>query len=205
MQYARNAFAFTKLTIHIQQIVFIFKNENILIQQNSYSHSTKIPFMHIQQKLFSYSTKITFTFNKNCIHIQQISYSYSTKIAFIFNKYLIHIQQKSTFTFNKSQKPLCVCHTQRFYKMADTLREEIRACVQEELQRIERTANQTSKANLVQRTRSLIEASATSASCSLVRNESLHNNQRCAGSGNSPLASMLHLSSNKQPAPGHPL
>ena len=71
VQYSRNSFAFTKLTIHIQQIVFIFKNENILIQQNSYSHSTKIPCMHIQQ---------------NPIHIQQKSYLYSTKILFIFNK-----------------------------------------------------------------------------------------------------------------------
>ena len=100
VQYSRNSFAFTKLIIHIQQIVFIFKNENILIQQNSYSHSTKILFMHIQQKSYSYSTKISFTFNKNLIHIQQKSYSYSTKITFTFNKNLIHIQQKS-FAFNK--------------------------------------------------------------------------------------------------------
>ena len=86
--------------------------------------------------------------------------------------------------------------------MADSLCEEIRACVREELQRIERTPNQTSNANLVQRTRSLIEASVTSASRSLARNESLRNNQ---SSTNSPLESMPHLSSNKQPAPGHPL
>ena len=87
-------------------------------------------------------------------------------------------------------------------KMADSLREEIRASVREELQRIERTPNQTSNANLVERTRSLIEASATSASHSLARNESLRNNQ---SSRNSPLASTPRLSSNKRPAPGHPL
>ena len=102
VQYSRNSFAFTKLIIHIQQIVFIFKNENILIQQNSYSHSTKIfscifnknP-IHIQQKSHLHSTKISFTFNKNLIHIQQKSHSHSTKTLFIFNKNLIHIQQKS--------------------------------------------------------------------------------------------------------------
>ena len=98
----KNSFAFTKLTIHNQQIVFIFKNVNILIQQNSYSYSTKIQFMHIQQKSYSYSTKILFIFNKNLIHIQQKYYSYSTKILFIFNKNLIHIQQKS-FAFNKNR------------------------------------------------------------------------------------------------------
>ena len=107
VQYSRNSFAFTKLIIHIQQIVFIFKNENILIQQNSYSHSIKILFI----------------FNKNLIHIQQKSYSYSTKISFTFNKNLIHIQQKShshsthlEIVVNKSQKPLRVCHTTKRLK-----------------------------------------------------------------------------------------
>ena len=85
VQYSRNSFAFTKLTIHIQQIVFIFKNENILIQQNSYSHSM---VMHIQQISYSYSTKILLLFNKYFIHIQQKSYSFSTKIYQFNETYL---------------------------------------------------------------------------------------------------------------------
>ena len=55
----------------------------------------------------------------------------------------------------------------------------------------------------MQRTRSLIEASATSASQNLARNDSLRNIN--PSSSNSPLASTPHLSSNKRPAPGHPL
>ena len=130
VQYSRNSFTFTKLIIHIQQIVFILKNENILIQQNSYSHSANIFFMHIQQKSYHIKLKSTFTLStfKNCC--QQI--------------------------------PEAVAHlSKRFYKMADSLREEIWTCVREELQRIERTPNQTSNANLVQGTPSLIEASPT--------------------------------------------
>ena len=96
---------------------------------------------------------------------------------------------------------LCgVCAGFTLRKMADSLREEIRACVREELQKIERTPDQISNQSLVERTRSLIQSSATSASQALARNETLNQS--------SPLASVTstpRFSSNKRPAPGHPL
>ena len=84
--------------------------------------------------------------------------------------------------------------------LTDGLREEIRTCVREELQKIERTPDQISNQSLVERTRSLIQSPATPASQALARNETLN---QC-----SPLASVTstpRFSSNKRPAPGHPL
>lgn len=80
--------------------------------------------------------------------------------------------------------------------MADSLREEIRACVREELQSIERSSNiQATNQTLVERTRSLIEASASSASQALAQT-------RNNSSLNRPVTSQL---TSKRPVPGHPL
>ena len=110
-----------------------------------------------------------FLFNKTLIHIQQKSHSC------IFNKN--HIQQKlhshsTNHLIHIQQIPEAVGRLShpKILQNGGFLREEIRACVQEELQRIKRTPNQTSNANLVQRTRSLIAASGSSASHSLARN-----------------------------------
>ena len=157
--------------IHIQQMIFIFNK--------SHSHSTNR--IHIQRFTFN----ILHSHSTNYICIQQIFHSHSTnyicmqQIAFTFNKLYfvfnklhshstnrIHIQQK----FNKSQT-LCALAS-RARKMGDSLREEIRACIREELQRSERGANsQINNQSLVERTPSLIQASASSASQTLSSND----------------------------------
>ena len=112
-----------------------------------------------------------FVFNKFFIHIQQIIFvcnklhSHSTNYI-LYSTNCIHIQQK----FNKSQT-LCALAS-RARKMGDSLREEIRACIREELQRSERGANsQINNQSLVERTPSLIQASASSASQTLSSND----------------------------------
>ena len=76
--------------------------------------------------------------------------------------------------------------------MADSLREEIRACIREEL---ERSSNrQVNNRTLVERTRSLIQASSSSASQALGRIDRHRTPQIPSSSGIS-----------KRPVPGHPL
>lgn len=78
--------------------------------------------------------------------------------------------------------------------MADSLREEIRACIREELQRS--AGSPINNQSLVERTRSLIEASASSASETL----SSATNERPRNT-NKPKVGPY----NKRPVPGHPL
>ena len=86
--------------------------------------------------------------------------------------------------------------------MADSLRDEIRACIREELQRVERSSNnQATNRTLVERTRSLIQSSASSAAQNLASNESQQSDQNI---NNSPLTPQLS-SINKRQSPGHPL
>ena len=73
--------------------------------------------------------------------------------------------------------------------MADSLRDEIRACIREELQRVERSSNnQATNRTLVERTRSLIQSSASSVAQNLASNESQQSDQNI---NNSPLTPQL--------------
>ena len=179
--------------------------------QRTQSHSTNTIISnkhdHIQQ------TRSHSTFNK-CNHIQhftisshiQQARSHSTNTIKFNKSNHIHVQD-NFFVVNKSIN-LCtpdgmgaICLLGNIvlpcmYVMADELREEIRACVREDLE--QNAARVSRSRTLVQRTRSLIQASASSASRSLrtspLELSNLQGAARSSAGGTS-----------KQTAPGHSL